>query len=61
MNNKVEICGVNTSELKVIPNDENIRLLGLIKQGNKAARDKVISGNLKLVLSLCLLYTSRCV
>lgn len=59
MNNKVEICGVNTSELKVIPNDENIRLLGLIKQGNKAARDKVISGNLKLVLSVVQRFAGR--
>lgn len=50
--NKVEICGVNTSELVVLSEAEKERLLKLTKQGDKNARDQLISGNLKLVLSV---------
>lgn len=50
--NKVEICGVNTSELVVLSESEKERLLKMTKQGDKNARDQLISGNLKLVLSV---------
>ena len=50
--NKVEICGVNTSKLPVLKEKEKMRLLKLVKQGDKSARDELISGNLRLVLSV---------
>ena len=59
MNNRVEICGISTSELKVLDNDENIKLLKLVKQGDKNARNKVINGNLKLVLSVVQRFVGR--
>ena len=49
---KVEICGVDTSGLPKLTAKENEELLVLIKQGDKAARDKFIVGNMRLVLSL---------
>lgn len=59
MNNRVEICGISTSELNVLDNDENIKLLKLVKQGDKNARNKVINGNLKLVLSVVQRFVGR--
>ena len=59
MINKVVICGINTSELKVIPNKEQKELLIKVKQGDKAAREKIIHGNLKLVLSVVQRFSSR--
>lgn len=56
---KVEICGVNTAKLKVIPNEEKKRLLEQIKNGDKKARDKFVNGNLKLVLSVIQRFTNR--
>ncbi len=50
--NKVEICGVNTSKLENLPSDEKRRLLLLAKEGDKQARERLISGNLRLVLSI---------
>lgn len=52
MINKVEICGVTTSKLPVLSNEEKNELLIEIKNGNKEAREKFINGNLKLVLSV---------
>ena len=49
---KVEICGVDTSGLPKLTAKENEELLKLIKQGDKAAREKFIVGNMRLVLSL---------
>ena len=49
---KVEICGVDTSGLPKLTTKENEELLVRIKQGDKAARDKFIVGNMRLVLSL---------
>lgn len=49
---KVEICGVDTSGLPKLTTKENEELLVWIKQGDKAARDKFIVGNMRLVLSL---------
>ncbi len=59
MLNKVEICGVNTAKLKVLKNDETMELLALAKKGDKEARDKLISGNLRLVLSVIQKFASR--
>jgi len=50
--NKVEICGVNTSKLPVLSNEEKNELLKKIKQGDNEAREKFIQGNLRLVLSV---------
>ena len=52
MINKVEICGVNTSKLPVLSNEEKEELLKKIKNGDKEAREKFIQGNLRLVLSV---------
>lgn len=59
MLNKVEICGVNTSKLKVLKNDETMELLRRTKEGDTKAREKLISGNLRLVLSVIQKFTSR--
>ena len=56
---KVEICGVNTSKLKVLPNSEIVSLLHQVKQGNKIAREALISGNLRLVLSVIQRFANR--
>ena len=52
MINKVEICGVNTSKLPVLSNEEQHELLNRMKNGDEEARDKMINGNLRLVLSI---------
>lgn len=52
MINKVEICGVNTSKLPVLSNEEKKDLLIKIKNGDTEARNKFINGNLRLVLSV---------
>ena len=56
---KVEICGVNTSKLKVLKNDEMIALLRRTKEGDMAAREELIQGNLRLVLSVIQKFTGR--
>lgn len=56
---KVEICGVNTAKLKVLKEKEKIELLKKIKEGDATARDKLISGNLRLVLSVIQRFTNR--
>ncbi|MGI6017466.1 MAG: RNA polymerase sporulation sigma factor SigG [Marvinbryantia sp.] len=50
--NKVEICGVNTSKLPVLSNEEKVMLFERIKKGDKEARELYIKGNLRLVLSV---------
>ncbi len=57
--NKVEICGVNTANLKVLKEKEKIELLKKIKAGDMKARDELISGNLRLVLSVIQRFTNR--
>ena len=52
MINKVEICGVNTSKLPVLSNEEKEELLKKIKNGDQEAREVFVKGNLKLVLSV---------
>lgn len=59
MLNKVEICGVNTAKLKVLKNDETMALLRQAKEGDMAAREQLISGNLRLVLSVIQKFASR--
>ncbi len=57
--NKVEICGVNTSNLKVLTDEEKRILLLKIKNGDINARNELIDGNLRLVLSIIQRFTSR--
>ena len=52
MQGKVEICGVNTAKLKVLKSEETMELLRRTKEGDAAARQKLIEGNLRLVLSV---------
>ena len=56
---KVEICGVNTAKLKVLPESEKIRLLNEMNAGNKMAREELINGNLRLVLSAIQRFSNR--
>ena len=49
---KVDICGIDTSNIKVLTNEENIALFKKMHEGNPFARDDLINGNLKLVLSI---------
>lgn len=59
MQGKVEICGVNTSRLKVLKSDEMRELLIRSHDGDKEAREKLISGNLRLVLSVIQRFGNR--
>ena len=52
MANKVEICGINTSELGVLDDEQKRSLLDKVKQGDSQARNDLIYGNLRLVLSV---------
>lgn len=58
-NNKVKICGVNTSNLTVLTENEKIKLLKLSQSGNKSARERLINGNLRLVLSIIQRFANR--
>ena len=49
---KVEICGINTSKLPLLSNEEKKTLFDKIKKGDKKARETYIHGNLRLVLSI---------
>ncbi len=57
--NKVEICGVNTSKLKVLTDEEKKTLLKKTKEGDPEARQELIYGNLRLVLSIIQRFTNR--
>ena len=57
--NKVEICGVNTSKLKVLTDEEKKDLLQKTKAGDTAAREELIYGNLRLVLSIIQRFSGR--
>lgn len=59
MINKVEICGVNTSRLPVLSNEEKDELLEKIKDGDEDARQTFINGNLRLVLSVIQRFLGR--
>ena len=56
---KVEICGVNTSRLRVLKSEETMELLRRCKQGDMAAREELIAGNLRLVLSVIQRFSTR--
>lgn len=56
---KVEICGVNTSKLKTLKNDEMMQLIKQAQAGDDAARQRLIEGNLKLVLSVIQKFVGR--
>lgn len=57
--NKVEISGVNTSQLKVLRESEKMELLRRVKSGDMQAREELINGNLRLVLSVIQRFTGR--
>ena len=59
MINKVEIASVNTAKLPVLTNKEKNELLAKIKNGDKAAREEFINGNLRLVLSVIQRFNGR--
>ncbi len=59
MINKVEICGVNTSKLPVLKEPEMKRLLLVMKEGDRDARETFIKGNLRLVLSVIQRFNNR--
>ena len=56
---KVEICGVNTAKLKVLKEKEKAELLKRVRQGDEKAREELINGNLRLVLSVVQKFTNR--
>lgn len=57
--NKVEISGVNTAKLKVLKEAEKMELLRRVKQGDMQAREELIRGNLRLVLSVIQRFSGR--
>ena len=59
MQGNVEICGVNTAQLPVLKSAETRALLERARAGDKAAREKLISGNLRLVLSVVQRFSGR--
>ncbi|HCG36101.1 MAG TPA: RNA polymerase sigma-G factor, partial [Clostridiales bacterium] len=59
MYNKVEICGVNTSRLGILTAEEKLDFLKKSKTGDKQAREALIQGNLRLVLSVIQKFNSR--
>ena len=59
MQGKVEIAGVNTAKLKVLKNEETMELLRRTKAGDQAARQELIEGNLRLVLSVIQRFAGR--
>ena len=59
MQGKVELSGVNTSKLKVLKNEETMALLRRVKEGDMEARDQLIQGNLRLVLSVIQKFMGR--
>ena len=59
MQGKVEICGVNTAKLQVLKNEEMTELLKRVKCGDQEARQKMIEGNLRLVLSVIQRFAGR--
>ena len=59
MRGKVEICGINTAELKVLKNEEMVTLLKRLRSGDESAREALICGNLRLVLSVIQRFAGR--
>ena len=59
MQSKVEICGVNTAKLQNLSDEEKRELLKRTKDGDETAREKLIAGNLRLVLSIIQRFSNR--
>lgn len=59
MQSKVEICGVNTAKLPQLKNEETMVLLQRVKEGDAEARSKLVSCNLRLVLSVVQRFSNR--
>lgn len=59
MRNRVEITGVNTSELKTLSNERMMELIVKSQNGDDAARDELVLGNLKLILSVIKKFAHR--
>ncbi|MBQ6711721.1 MAG: RNA polymerase sporulation sigma factor SigG [Clostridia bacterium] len=59
MQTKVEICGINTSKLKVLRNEETMALIRRAQAGERRAKDEAVMGNLRLVLSVVQRFSSR--
>ena len=59
MQGKVEICGVNTSRLPTLDAEHTRELLRRVRQGDKTAREELIAGNLRLVLSVIQRFAAR--
>ena len=57
---KVEICGINTAQLKTLKPEETEQLLRKAQAGDTKAREKLIEGNLRLVLSVIQRFAGRC-
>ena len=57
--NKVEICGIDTSSLKVLKEEKKLELIIRAHNGDRTARDEMIQGNLKLVLSVIQRFSNR--
>ena len=57
---KVEICGINTAQLKTLKPDETDALLRRARSGDPRAREALIEGNLRLVLSVIQRFAGRC-
>ena len=58
--NKVEISGINTSDIKVLTNEEMVELFTKMHEGDPFARDDLVNGNLKLVLSILKRFNNKC-
>ena len=56
---KVDISGINTANIKVLSYDETKKLFEELKNGDLSAKDKIVEGNLKLVLSILRKYASK--
>ena len=59
MYNKVEVTGINTTSLKVLTEAEKIALLKRLQEGEQCARDELVNGNLRLVLSIVQRFSGR--
>ena len=56
---KVEICGVDTSKLPILKNEKMMELFRAYQSGNEEAREELIQGNLRLVLSVLQRFSQR--
>jgi len=59
MQGKVEICGINTSKLKVLKNEETMSLIRRAQAGEQSAKEAAVMGNLRLVLSVVQRFSNR--